>query len=202
MMERIAEGICRLKATEEPLSADVFIIPGEKSNWFFDVGSSRDHLEGVLAVNDPRTIVISHFHPDHMGNLPEIPREELYVGRNTYKYTGTGTVVEKELTVEDGHSFRIMPFPSTHAKGSLALEVDGTYLFTGDGLDATMKNGAAVFNAGLLLEDIRLLERLDAKYVIQSHYEKFCVPKEEVLSELKEIYSLRQENSPYIPVDH
>ena len=200
MKERIDEGIYRFRATEEPLSADVGVIEGKGSTWLFDVGSSEAHLEAILSIPGEKTVVLSHFHPDHTGNIGRLSFRTLYAGRNTLKYTGGGTAVEGEITVEDGHLFRIIPFPSVHAKGSVALEVDEKYLFTGDGLDAAMKGGRIVYNAGMLLDDIRLLERLKADRVLLSHEDPFCVPKEQVLDRLKRIYSLRVNGEPYITV--
>lgn len=81
--------ISYLKASENPLSADVGVIKGDTRTWFFDVGSNEGAYRLITEEMNKTGIVISHFHPDHMGNLSRIMEKErptLYVGDNTFKY--------------------------------------------------------------------------------------------------------------------
>lgn len=61
-------------------------------------------------------------------------------GKNTFRYTKTGTVIEEDTWFQDGDvRLHLFPIPSSHAKGSLALEVDETWCFLGDAAYATQK---------------------------------------------------------------
>lgn len=188
-----------IKPSENPLSANVIIIEAKDCYWIFDVGNGEKYLKELKVLDKPLKIVISHFHPDHMANLTQLSYEELYVGKNTYKYTNAGTIVEKPIEIDDGCvKLMIFPIPSSHAKGSLGLLLNNKYAFVGDATYPTTKNGETVYNASLLLEQIRLFEKLDCDFICRSHHDEFVTCKEEVISELKEIYTLRQDNEPYI----
>ena len=200
----LTERISYVPATEEPLSADVGIVRGKEYTWLFDVGSSREMATVVENLPEDfskrKNIVISHFHPDHMANWNRISHEEVYQGKNTFGYTHEGMVVEEPLTLEDGIKLYLFPIPSSHAKGCLGLVV-GEYAFLGDATYCTHKKDQAVYNAGLLLEQIRILETLPVKYFLLSHQKEFSRPKEKILAELREIYSRRKKDDPYIRVE-
>ena len=134
-MERIyiTKYLSYWKATENPLSADVGVIEGKSGVWLYDVGNSGEAAANINALNGRKNIVLSHFHDDHIGNLPKIRYEQLYQGANTLRYTGTGTAVTEDIYVQDGVQLHLFPLPSSHAKGSLGLEVNETYAFLGDG---------------------------------------------------------------------
>ncbi len=200
MMERIYinDKISYIAATKAPLSADIGIIEGEKSVWIFDAGNCEEVLEAINSIQARRNIVISHFHPDHMGNLKKIKAEKIYLGKNTYDYANCGEVVEKDIYIDDGAKLHIFPLPSSHAKGSLGLEVDGEYAFLGDGIYSTVKNGKICYNSSVLKEEIAVLESLEAKWFLLSHDRKFVKSREEVLSELYGIYSKRDPKESYI----
>ncbi len=196
----IEPGVEYFAATKNPLSGDVVVIEGREYVWLFDVGS-HPLLTEKLHFDKQVKIVLSHFHQDHITNLNAISFDEVLVGENTYKYTKKGTVVKEELLFFDGSTkINIMPIPSSHAKGSLAMEVNDTYLCVGDAFYATMKSGRVVYNAGLLLEGIRLLEKSVADTVLISHKEPLMQNKEEFLEELRAIYKRRRGNEAYIEV--
>ena len=93
---------------------------------------------------------------------------------------------------------RIFPLQSSHAKGSLGLEVNGEYAFLGDGVYPGTKNGKACYNASVLKEEIAVLKNLEAKYFLLSHDENFVRKKEDVLKDLEDIYSQRNPRESYI----
>ena len=190
--EIISEKIHYIPASFAPLSADVGIVYEAGQTWLFDVGSSAD---AAAMLPEGCHAVISHFHQDHTGNLERVAPEELYVSKETFAHTHRGTVVQAELTVGGLHIF---PLPSSHAKGCLGLEVDGTYVFVGDALYGKEKDGCLVFNATLLKDEIDVLRGLQARWVLESHHMGDVRPKAEVLAELEAIYRLRQKNNPEI----
>ena len=194
---RICDRISYIKASEEPLSADVGIIEGDECVWLFDLGCSDDAAETINGIEKPKNAVISHFHPDHMGNLGKVNFSEVFLGANTFKYAKCGTVVDKDIFIDDGMKIHIFPLPSSHAKGSLGMET-GEYAFLGDGTYATIKQGKVCYNASVLKEEIAVLKKLSAKFFLVSHDEKFIRGREEVIAELEEIYSKRDPKESYI----
>lgn len=194
--------ISYLKASKDPLSADVGIIQGDERTWFFDVGSNEEAYQLIMNESKKIGIVISHFHPDHMGNLAEILSTDrnpsLYVGDNTFKYCKQGEIVTTDIFIEDGCKLHIFPLPSSHAKGSLGLEIDEKYAFLGDGTYATKKGGKVVYNVQHLKEEIRVLSSLKATYFILSHREPIIQEKDQVLKQLNRIYDMRKKSEAYI----
>ena len=196
---RINEYISYWKDSKEPLSANVGIVVGKDYHWIFDVGSHPEIPKKL--VGERNKVILSHFHPDHCENLDEVLYEELYVGKNTYGYIHKGIIVEKEITMMDGDlKVSILPIPSSHAKGSLGMEINDTYLFLGDATYATRKAGKVAYNTQQLLALIRLLESRKAQYVLLSHQEPFLQKKEVEVKRLKMIYETRVQGEAYIEV--
>ena len=194
---KITDRISYIKATEKPLSADVGIFEGDESVWIFDVGADETVPISLNKISKPKNAVISHFHPDHMRNLEHVDLNEIYLGANTFKYAKRGTVVDKDVFIDDGITIHIFPLPSSHAKGSLGMEI-GDYAFLGDATYSTMKQGKVCYNASVLKEEIAVLENLSAKFFLISHDEKFIRPKEKIIEELEEIYKKRDPKESYI----
>ena len=194
---KITDRISYIKATEKPLSADVGIIEGDEFCWIFDVGADESVPISLNKIQKPKNAVISHFHPDHMSNLARADLNEIFLGANTFKYAKMGKIIDKDVFIDDGIEIHIFPLPSSHAKGSLGLEI-GDYAFIGDATYATMKQGKACYNASVLKEEIAVLEKLSAKFFLISHDEKFIRPKEKIIAELLEIYSKRDPKESYI----
>ena len=193
----ITDRISYLKATEDPLSADVGIIEGDNFIWLYDIGADESVPMSLSGFKKPKNAVISHFHPDHMGNLEHIDLREVYLGANTFKYAKRGTVVDKDVFINDGIEIHLFMLPSSHAKGSLGME-SGDYAFLGDATYATMKRGKVCYNASVLKEEIAVLKNLSAKFFLISHDKKFVRTKEEIIAELEEIYSKRDPKESYI----
>ena len=149
----------------KPLSANVSVIEGEKYLWVYDVGSHENIPEMLAEISKQKgkkiKIILSHFHPDHIANLQHIKWESLYQGKNTYKYTHIGEIVESDINVDETDiKLRIFQMPSSHAKGSLALLVNNKYCLLGDALYPAHKGDKTVYNAGILKQQIDILKQI------------------------------------------
>lgn len=192
--------------TDKPLSANVSVIEGAKWLWVYDVGSHEKIPEMLSEISKKKgkkiKIILSHFHPDHIANLQYINWGSVYQGKNTYKYTHIGDIVENELKIKDGDmNITIFPMPSSHAKGSLAILVNDTYCLLGDALYPAHKGNRAVYNAGFVKQQIHILKKIAASYVLVSHREPFVQNKQNIISWLEKIYTLRNKNEPWIDAD-
>lgn len=195
---QITDEISYIPASERPLSADVGILRCGGELWIYDVGNCRESADRINGLEGRKTIVLSHFHPDHAGNLGSVGYDALYAGAYTCRKLGVGTAVDGHLRFESG--VHLFPLPSSHAKGCVGLEY-GRYAFVGDGTYCMVKGGQVLHNAGLLRESILTLEALQADILLQSHREPFACPKEEVLAGLREIYARRDSRSPFIVLE-
>ena len=189
----ITDKISYVECTEDPLSADIGIIRDGEEIWLFDVGNDVRSLEGL---SGQYHVVLSHFHQDHVGSLEKIGIKKLYVSKETQKHVvSEGVIVDEDTYVGNLHIF---PLRSSHAKGSLGLEVDGTYAFVGDALYCKAKDGKYCYNAQLLREEIDKLKELKAIYLLISHHPGLIRKKDEVIAELEKIYANRVQGSPEI----
>lgn len=129
----LEKNISYIEPTQNPLSANVVLIEGENNLWLYDVGNNPCVPQIISAFNTSNkkiNVILSHFHADHIGNLDKISYSNVYQGRLTYKYTKTGEILENDLYFRDGNmNLHIFPLPSSHAKGSLALEINEKYCF-------------------------------------------------------------------------
>ena len=193
---KIADSIFYFSATESPLSADVGIIQCAEGVWLYDVGSSEEAASSINAISGKKIVVLSHFHPDHAGNIDHVTYDMLYAGKFTCKRLGgKGVSVEDHMYLENG--IHLFPLRSGHAKGCVGLEY-GDYAFLGDAVYATDKDGRIAYNAGLLRELITVLKSLKASWFLVSHKNPFVNPRNAVIAELEEIYALRSPHEPYI----
>ena len=190
----INDRISYIAASEDPLSADIGIIRASEDTWLYDVGNGEKNISGL----DGRYhVVLSHFHTDPTGNIGKIRTEALYVSRDTFDHIRSGTVIRSDITIGDLHLF---PIPSSHTRGCLGLEVDGTYAFVGDALYCRVRDGFYLYNAQLLKDEIGVLEALKAPYLLVSHYPGLVRRKDEALEELRAIYGMREKNTPEIRI--
>ena len=194
-MEDLNEYIKYIKASENPLSAKVFIIKGKDNNYIFDVGANKLSRDIIKDIKN-KIIIISHFHTDHMENMKYFNNEKIYIGDYTYKILGYGNVVNDIFEINDGINLKIIHIPNSHAKGSLCLIVNDEYLLIGDSLDGN-RNG---LNVSLLYDEIKLLKSLNYKYILTSH-DDVIYNKDEVIKDLEYYYSKREKNKPYIGYD-
>lgn len=214
----LTDRISCIPASSSPLSADIGIIRGDNAVYLYDVGNGEESFAKLSAVLKNATniqAVLSHFHPDHTGNLERLSCQRIYLGDYTEKHlykeksgieepepVAEQKVVTEKVTVLDGICLELFPVPSSHAKGSLGLTVDYTYTFLGDATCCTMKKGKQVYNVQFLKEELELLKSLETKYFLLSHKDGLLQPKDTVVEELELIYARRRKNEPYIEVEN
>ncbi len=190
----INEKITYIPCSDDPLSADIGVIRDGDGTWLYDVGADERAIAGLTG---SYSVVLSHFHQDHTGNLERLNPKALYVSGETKRHVGMGTAVDQDVRIGSLHIF---PLPSSHCKGCLGLEVDGRYAFVGDALYSKFRDGCCIFNAQLVKEEIAVLKRLNAPYLLVSHFEGLIRPREAVIAELEEVYALRAPNCAEIRI--
>ena len=72
------------------------------------------------------------------------------------------------------------------------------YCLLGDALYPAHKGDKTVYNAGILKQQIDILKKMAAPYVLLSHREPFVQKKQAVISWLEKIYAMREKNEPWI----
>ena len=82
----VTEQISYIKASDNPLSADVVFVEGQEYLYVFDVGNNEQVAEYLNSVSRKKRIILSHFHTDHMGNIGRVEWETVFFGANTEKY--------------------------------------------------------------------------------------------------------------------
>lgn len=193
MKENIINGkISYIECSDDPLSADIGIIRNGDATWLYDVGSDERVIAGLTG---NYKVVLSHFHQDHTGNIEKLSIGEAFVSHETKRHVRMGTVVDKDIFMDNLHIF---PLPSSHCKGSLGLEVDETYAFVGDALYSRSRDGYYIFNVQLLKDEIAVLKKLKAPYLLVSHLKGMVRRRDEVIAELEELYDQRDKNSSEI----
>ncbi len=198
---RINDRIRYFPAGEDPLSSDVVFIDGADGTYIFDVGASDAAAGTINSVQGRKTVVISHFHQDHTANVGRVGFDRLYGSKETIRHTHTGTVVTEPVELESDAPITVMPMPSSHAKGCLALVYGDEYAFLGDGAYAGFKKERRVYNVYKLGETIRFLDSLNVKYFCLSHYKHLVYEKNIVLEMLRVEYSKRKHGCDFIDVD-
>lgn len=225
-IEKINEYISYIPATEVPISSDVGIIYGRNCTYVFDVGSIPESLDFLHSLNGNVKIVISHFHADHTwwltrhkageeGMLPgdtlsltyeQVKYEKLYIGKGTERYLPDGEIIREPYVIWDDIGDRedkslkleILPMPSSHSKGSLALVVNDEYIFMGDSTYCRYipkREGVedhVEYNVQKLKEQIELLKSIKAEKCLISHEKRIMRPKKVVIRQLESIYARRQ----------
>lgn len=186
--------ISYIPCSDNPLSAEIGIIREGEDTWLYDVGGDK---RAIAELTGSYHIVLSHFHQDHTGNLTRLSTTALYVSNETKRHIGTGTVVDQDIRIGNLHIF---PLPSSHCKGCLGLEVDETYAFVGDALYSRFRDGCYIFNAQLVQEEIAVLKKLKAPYLLVSHFGGLIRPRKAVIAELEEVYALRVRNCAEIKI--
>ncbi len=185
-MERFSERIFHLPASGEPLSSDVFVIRGDSRCYVFDVGACDEAYRLIRAIEMPVTVILSHFHRDHTGNMARLDGDmDVLGGARTVKNLGRGTLVDRPVTIRDGVLLKVQPCISPHAPGCLIATVDETYTLLGD-LPYAQPGGGQGEAVGMLRE----LKRLPSRYLIPSHREgPPLMEKEAALEEWKAWYA-------------
>lgn len=216
---QLTDRIQYLPASGTPLlSADVVAVRGDSAWWILDVGANDKAVDFINGL--PRefcgramrkNIVISHFHRDHFMNMQRALRGEisldfdcLYGGAYTLKSlkfesldASKFVAVTSPLKFDDGLQILVLPMPSSHAKSSLALSVEGECAFLGDAT-YPMVASPDVYNVQILGEQIRFLESLDVARFGLSHKRGLLRDKSSVMLFLKSVYARREKNRNFI----
>ena len=127
-------------------------------------------------------------------NRSEIPMQEGVEKDRKQNILEKGNVEEKR----DDLKLEILPMPSSHSKGSLALIVNDEYIFMGDSTYCKyipLKEGEeehAEYNVQKLKEQIDLLKSIKADKCLISHEKRFIRPKKVVIRQLESIYARRR----------
>jgi len=172
-----------------------FLIMGSKEAILFDSGTGENKSESIIQVTRsltklPITLLLSHFHFDHIGNISDFNRigiPEIQSLKNRISVdslidlTKDETLTKNTVTLKVSRSFtvekdidlgnrkiKILPTPG-HAKESISIiDNENGFIFTGD----------LIYNGVLLLNDCNayvksineILENSDSKYrVFGSH---------------------------------
>lgn len=165
-MEKICGYISHIPATQEPFSADVFVVEGKKRCYIFDVGCTEGHLRAIRSITREKIFILSHFHRDHTANIHKLEGERVYVGDLTRQKIGVGTVITEPITIADGVRLTVRPVPSPHVGGSLIVTVNDEYALLAD-LYFTRPD----YDRTLGLAMMEVLEELNVRYFVVSHEE-------------------------------
>ena len=184
-MNAIGNRIKYLPATNEPLSADVYFIDGDKYCYIYDVGNNANSLHYINQLCKEKVVILSHYHKDHTGNIEEIHYHDLYVGKKTHEVIGKGIIVEDKLTINDGAKIDVTHCPSPHTDGSLIVTIDNEYTLIAD-----LYFTRPPFDEEKAMKMIDFLRNIDTQYFVISHLEnENVIPKEKLIAELTVYFS-------------
>lgn len=184
-MNLITDRIKYLPATNNPLSADVYFINGDKYCYLYDVGNDENSLHCINKVDKEKVIILSHYHKDHTGNIKHIKVNDLYVGKKTGETIGKGKVVEDTFTINDGVKIEVIPCPSPHTEGSLIINVDNEYTLIAD-----LYFTRPPFDVSNAIKMIETLKNINTMYFVVSHQEdEKVIPKEKLIAELLDYFT-------------
>ena len=179
-MNTISGKIKYLPATNDPLSADVYCIEGDKYCYVYDVGNDDRSLRYINQIGKEKVIVLSHHHKDHTGNIVDLHYRDLYVGKKTYESIGKGIIIEDKLTINDGVKIEIAHCVSPHTDGSLIITVDNEYTLIAD-----LYFTRPPFDKEKAMKMIDSLKSIDTKYFVISHQEdEKAILKDKLIVEL------------------
>ena len=198
-MNKIIDYLYHIPSSNDSiLSADVFIIKGNNYNYIYDVGASTNLLNELNNI-DKKIIFISHFHKDHTKNLSNLNYDKLYLSKYSSKHLNNiGDVINENFIIFDGIKIEVILISSPHSKGSIALNINNTYLLVGDAIYSKDENGHESYNVSLLYNLINDLEKINTKYIIISHKKNVIYKKNNILEYLKNIYKLKNNKSAII----
>ena len=184
-MKAIGRRIRYLPASNDPLSADVYFIEGDKACYIYDVGNNEEALRCINQINKEKMIILSHYHRDHVGNADNLDFCGLYAGKKTYETIGKGTVLENRIVIDDGVKLEIMPCPSPHTDGSLIVNVDKEYTLIAD-----LYFTRPPFEMENAMQMLEALKKIETKYFVVSHQEDDkIIPKERLIAELSDYFN-------------
>ena len=174
-----------LPATNDPLSADVYMIEGDRYCYIYDVGNNDESQYYINKINKEKIVILSHYHKDHVGNIERINYHELYVGNETNSTIGKGNIVEDVLIINDGIKIEIIHCPSPHTEGSLIINIENEFTLIAD-LYFTRPS----FDKEKAMKMIQCLKSIDTQYFVVSHQEDAnVISKEELIVELLDYFN-------------
>lgn len=183
-MNAIGKRITYLPATNDPLSADVYLINGDKYCYIYDVGNNENSLQYINQLGKEKVVILSHYHKDHTGNIADLYYRDLYVGKKTHESIGKGIIVEDKLTINDGVKIEIAHCISPHTDGSLIVTVDNEYTLIAD-----LFFTRPPFDKDKAMKMLESLRNIDTKYFVISHQEEEkVILKETLIQELTEYF--------------
>ena len=179
-MNAIGKRIKYLPATNDPLSADVYLVDGDKYCYIYDVGNNENSLHYINQLGKEKIVILSHHHKDHTGNIADLYYRDLYVGKKTHESIGKGIIIEDKLTINDGVKIEIAHCLSPHTDGSLIITVDNEYTLIAD-----LYFTRPPFDKEKAMKMIDSLRSIDTKYFVISHQEDGkVIPKDKLIVEL------------------
>ena len=185
-MKTIGNYIKCIPASDEPLSADVYLIEGEQYCYIFDVGNCRESLQIIREVQKEKIIILSHHHKDHTGNIDQLDYKKLYVGDVTAETIGTGIVVREPVFIRDGIDFEIIPCVSPHTGGSLIVNVNYEYTLIAD-----LFFSRPPIDTKAARNMIQTLETVDTGFFVVSHRgEGSIYEKQNLISQLYDYFQV------------
>ena len=184
-MNTIGTRIKYLPASNDPLSADVYLIDGDKYCYIYDVGNNNHSQHHINQIQKEKIVILSHYHQDHTGNIESIHYYNLYTGRKTQETIGKGIIVEESFTIHDGVKIDVIPCTSPHTDGSLIITVDNEYTLIAD-----LFFTRPPFNKEKAEKMIASLSSINTKYFVISHWEEGkLVLKDNLVNELSELFN-------------
>ena len=184
-MNTISRKIKYLPATNDPLSADVYCIEGDKYCYVYDVGNDDRSLQYINQIGKEKVVVLSHHHKDHTGNIVGLHYRDLYVGKKTYEVIGKGIIVEDMLAINDGVRIDVLHCTSPHTDGSLIVTIDNEYTLIAD-----LYFTRPPFDKDKAMKMIESLRDIDTKYFVISHQEEEkVIPKDKLIAELTDYFN-------------
>lgn len=185
-MQQLSPRVRCIPATDEPLSADVFIIAGDVRYYVFDVGANDEAHAAISALDKPVWVVLSHFHRDHTGNMTRLASEKTLAGARTCKYVDSAALVDAPLVIRDGVEIVVQPCVSPHAPGCLIATVDGEITLIGD-----LHYARPGVGQGEAKGMLNVLKTVKTQYFVPSHVEgNPLVEKDALLRDIREYFGI------------
>ena len=170
-----SDRISYITPDESLICSSIGIVRGDNYSILIDIGASKpqlgilkDGLANGLIKNNIQDVVITHFHPDHTSNLSELENIKTICSKNTSRYIKADLIIDKQTDLDlKNTSVKIIPLPSVHAKGSLAIYVEeDKAMFIGDALCMKEKDYKPFTNKDITLNMINTLR----SYPIQKYF--------------------------------
>lgn len=199
-IKQIDDRISYILPNRDPCSSNVVMLEGDEYLWLYDAGRDPAIIDYINGIDKKKNIIISHFHGDHTENLPQLHMSRILQSKYTFEHTGMGEIIRDVTEVSDGIKFTILPFPAVHAKGCLALDIEGKYLLVGDATYPKKCETHRYYVISMVKQQIDFLKDYPCEYILISHHEPYVQTKENILGKLENIYNRRIPGEPYVNV--